>query len=133
MSDFKDRLKEIVKKFGSVRALGEAAGISPRGIEQYFRGSQPTLEKLKAIANAGGVTVEWLATGIDRSKDQNMVPIEKVKDIISIVDDYLSSINRILPSDKKKELIVFLLEEYIEKQYDKETIHDHLKRILRMM
>ncbi len=51
------------KRAGSTTALARQAGISQSGIRRYFRGGDPSRRHLIAIANAAGVSVEWLATG----------------------------------------------------------------------
>ena len=53
----------------SARAFAIKSGISPTALRKYIDGeSTPNLERLIAIAKAGGVSVQWLATG-----DENMV------------------------------------------------------------
>lgn len=48
----------------SVRAFARKAGVSDTFLRQCLAGrTEPTRTKLIAIAEAGGVTVEWLATG----------------------------------------------------------------------
>ena len=60
---FIERLKKCVEIVGSENALAKLAGISQSGIRRYFSGGEPTRTKLNAIAQAAGVSVEWLATG----------------------------------------------------------------------
>ena len=46
--------------------MARHAGLSNGVVLKYKRGdSEPTLSRLKAIAEAGGVAVEWLATGAE--------------------------------------------------------------------
>lgn len=48
---------------GSVRSFAHKAGLSPGTMHNILNGGFPRLDNLVAIANAGGVTLEWLATG----------------------------------------------------------------------
>ena len=63
--DFKQRMSIVAKLAGNATELSRKTGISRRAIGTYLSGcSDPTRERLIAIANASGVTVEWLATGL---------------------------------------------------------------------
>lgn len=61
---FMQRLQLCVDRLGSAAALGRAADISPATIGDYLSGkSDPTREKLVAIAKAAAVPMGWLAVG----------------------------------------------------------------------
>ncbi len=61
--DFALRLKELIA-FQSVRSFARSCQLSETALRKYLNGeSTPNLERLIAIANQSGVTVEWLATG----------------------------------------------------------------------
>lgn len=63
--DFKQRMSIAAKLAGNATELSRKTGISRRAIGTYLAGcSDPTRERLIAIANASGVSVEWLATGL---------------------------------------------------------------------
>lgn len=47
----------------SVRSFAHRAKLSPGTMHNILNGGFPRLDSLVAIANAGGVTLEWLATG----------------------------------------------------------------------
>lgn len=60
---FPQRLAQVIGS-GSIRAFARRAGVSDTFLRQCLAGrTEPTRIKLVAIAAAGGVTVEWLATG----------------------------------------------------------------------
>lgn len=60
---FVRRLEEL-RADGSVAAFARRCGVGESVLRSYFSGvNQPGLEYLVAIADAGGVTVDWLATG----------------------------------------------------------------------
>lgn len=60
---FISRLRELADGAGSVNALSKAAGVSQSGLQRYLNGGEPSRKAVVAIAKAGGVSVEWLATG----------------------------------------------------------------------
>jgi len=60
---FPARLETLIGTL-SVRAFARKAGVSDTFLRQCLAGrTEPTRTKLLAIAEAGGTTVEWLATG----------------------------------------------------------------------
>ncbi|KNC89931.1 repressor [Trabulsiella odontotermitis] len=74
--DFHSRLREVLSKFKSTNAFATASGVSPSGLNRLLDGGYPTLPILISLAKAGGVSVEWLATGNVSSE------AEKRKDIV---------------------------------------------------
>ncbi len=54
----------MIHSFGSVVALATAVGVSDNAIYKWLAGrGQPSVANLVALARAGRVSVEWLATG----------------------------------------------------------------------
>lgn len=65
---FSERLKSIVPT-GSGRDFAKKAGVGYSTVHNYLKGiSSPTLDNLLLLAKAGGVSVEWLATGKESIK-----------------------------------------------------------------
>jgi len=61
---FVSRLKLLIDEFGSARAFARACGVSESAIRKWHGGtSEPTREKLVAMAEAANVSIEWLASG----------------------------------------------------------------------
>lgn len=56
-----DRIKLVIGS--NVAAFSRASGVSESLLRQYSSGSKPGLEKAVNIAEAGGVNLQWLATG----------------------------------------------------------------------
>lgn len=55
---------DYIKRQQGAGNFSKASGVSSTQINRYIRGeSQPTIEPLIALAQAGGVSLEWLATG----------------------------------------------------------------------
>lgn len=69
---FRENLKsELVYQDIRVKELAHKSGINPRTIEQYLSAAakMPSAENAVKIANALGVTVEYLVTGKDQSEN----------------------------------------------------------------
>jgi len=132
---FGERIKKVAKDVGGIEQLSKIAKISKRVISQYISGqSEPTRPKLLAIAQAGNVSIEWLATG-NVTANQNNADLNDVKNMILILDEWLEKQGVILPREKKAELIVFLLEEHAGKDFDferVETIKKHISHMVKM-
>jgi transcriptional regulator with XRE-family HTH domain len=61
---FADRLATLIAPARSERAFAKEIGLSPGGLRGLLHeGNSPTLDTLTAIANARGVSLQWLATG----------------------------------------------------------------------
>lgn len=64
--EFRRRLRLIMQQFGSVADLARSVGVSDNAIYKWVSGrGQPSMVSLVNLARAAGVSVEWLATGID--------------------------------------------------------------------
>lgn len=58
-----ERLRQVAKFAGGATALAEKSGVPLRSFNAYLKGAKMPVERLVAIARAGGVSVHWLATG----------------------------------------------------------------------
>jgi transcriptional regulator with XRE-family HTH domain len=57
------RLKEAMKACGGHAALSERSGVPSRNLSNYLSGRGMRVAALVALADAAGVSVEWLACG----------------------------------------------------------------------
>lgn len=65
------RLNDTIHK--STRSFAEISDITGSGIHKYLKGeSTPNVERLVNIAKAGGVSTEWLATGIEEMDNEDL-------------------------------------------------------------
>ena len=67
---FADRLRTIIGN-GSARAFAHKAGMGDSTFRNILNGGMPRLDNLLRIANAAGVSVEWLATGKEPGKSDS--------------------------------------------------------------
>ncbi|GKW23423.1 XRE family transcriptional regulator [Pectobacterium versatile] len=87
VEQFSERLKSIVPT-GSGRDFAKKAGIGYSTVHNYLQAvSSPTLENLVLLAKAGGVSVEWLATGKEFSKSAGTGQTEKLLKVPFIDSD----------------------------------------------
>jgi phage repressor protein C with HTH and peptisase S24 domain len=104
---FSERLKSIVPT-GSGRDFAKRAGIGYSTVHNYLQAiSSPTLENLVLLAAAGGVSVQWLATGQEFTKPVRPEQMERTLKIPFIGDnDFLLLDSSTFPDlrDKAKAL-----------------------------
>lgn len=100
---FSERLKSIVPS-GSGRDFAKKAGIGYSTVHNYLQAvSSPTLENLVLLAKAGGVSVEWLATGKEFSESANTDQAEELLKIPFINgDDFLLLDSDVFPDLQEK-------------------------------
>ncbi|HEQ1856982.1 TPA: helix-turn-helix transcriptional regulator [Providencia alcalifaciens] len=117
MTSFSDRLWESIGN-ESVLSFAKRAGVSEGVVRKYVKGNaEPTVSRLIAMANAAGVSLNWLATG-DGTKTVNDcntlfksdINIPALSRAIELLDEALLSTNKSLDSFKKAELISALYE-----------------------
>ncbi len=66
---FRSRLTQVIHSFGSVVTLATAMGVSDNAIYKWLAGrGQPSVANLVALARAGRVSLEWLATGSEAAQ-----------------------------------------------------------------
>jgi phage repressor protein C with HTH and peptisase S24 domain len=71
---FRSRLTQVIHSFGSVVALATAIGVSDNAIYKWLRGlGHPSVANLVALARAGRVSVEWLATGAEAAQSAQAI------------------------------------------------------------
>ncbi|MFI3036986.1 XRE family transcriptional regulator [Atlantibacter hermannii] len=109
VAQFSQRLKSIVPS-GTGRDFAKKAGIGYSTMHNYLQAaSSPTLENLVLLAKAGGVSVEWLATGKEFTKSVNPVQAERMLKVPFIdSNDFLLLDSSTFPSlqEKQQNLVV---------------------------
>ena len=71
---FRSRLTQVIHSFGSVASLATAVGVSDNAIYKWLAGrGQPSVANLVALARAGRVSVEWLATGAESAQSSQAI------------------------------------------------------------
>jgi len=71
---FRSRLTQVIHAYGSVVSLATAVGVSDNAIYKWLAGrGHPSVANLVALARAGRVSVEWLATGAESAQGATAV------------------------------------------------------------
>ena len=119
-STFPARLADVIGD-SSVRAFARRAGVSDTFLRQCLAGrTEPTRPKMLAIAEAGSVSVEWLATGQGTRTYGLATPAvlesghepdrETLEAVIEIVESVLEDTDRPLSPSNKARLICAVYE-----------------------
>lgn len=88
--EFKDRLKNLLDnvKIGGKRVtvyrIGKETPISMTSVNMYLKGSIPSYDKAKILADYFGVSVEWLMTGEDSPKIESNAELIPVPEFIEV-------------------------------------------------
>jgi len=109
-STFPERLAQVIGS-SSVRGFARRAEVSDTFLRQCLSGrTEPTRTKLIAIARAGEVSVEWLATGTTSvtTADPEATTIDRprLEASIAAAESALASSNRSLSAPAKARLVV---------------------------
>jgi len=102
--NFRDRLRELIEFSGMLdKEVAEKVGISKNAIDSYVgsRACMPSLEVGVRLAKVLGVSVEYLVTGIDSTKET-----EVENKHLRILMHYFSVL-----SDRDKKLLLNLAED----------------------
>ena len=95
--NFKENLHYLMDCKGmQIKELSSATGISENTIKSYLKenSAEPKISKAVQIAEALGVSVEFLATGKDSS--QNEIHFSEFIEIVSLMKDFSSKNLRIV-------------------------------------
>lgn len=89
--NFRDRL-EILIGDRSIRAAAAAWSLPTSTINNYLnKGTEPALKVVMQIANAEGVSLEWLATGLDKAhsatNSPKTPPLDPMRDMWGLIFD----------------------------------------------
>ena len=66
---FTRRIEQLVQEAGGQNAFARRLGMSQSGVARLVKGGEPTLSTLKAIANASGKSLAWVANGETSAPD----------------------------------------------------------------
>lgn len=62
-SDIGSRIASLIPEGESQNAFARRCGIGDTTLRKYLAGAQPSSDRLVAMADAAGVSIEWLASG----------------------------------------------------------------------
>lgn len=130
--NFIKRLRKLAAKTGGIGRLAKKANIPLSTMDKYLLGSAPTYEKLVAIAHAGSVSVDWLATGRDY-RETAPVNIKILRDITTEVEKIFNDYGVKIKPEKKAKFISNLYEEMINEKSNLDDVKEEITRLAEMM
>lgn len=92
--EFKDRLKNLLDnvKIGGKRVtvyrIGKETPISMTSVNMYLKGSIPSYDKAKILADYFGVSVEWLMTGEENKSSSEVQIVDTNVMMVPLVNQY---------------------------------------------
>ncbi|MDZ7827949.1 MAG: helix-turn-helix transcriptional regulator [Halofilum sp. (in: g-proteobacteria)] len=110
----------------SIRAFARKAGVSDTFLRQCLAGrTEPTRTKLILLADAGGCSVEWLATGQDlraatagsevRKPAPGSIDPGLLRKIIETVEEVLAEHRHVLAPERKALVVAALYDRELDK------------------
>ena len=134
-TSFSERVRYISQKVGGIEKLSTLAEISKRVISQYISGqSEPTRPRIIAMANAGDVSVEWLATGLGEKSTRPVNDI-LLANVVDAVKSEMEKQHVIIPTVRFAKIISALYDELngSDKQDDKKSIEKRARIIINII
>lgn len=134
--DIPERMTKVVSLVGSSEQLARVTGLSSRAIGKYRSGeSLPGLGALIAIADATGVSIDWIATGdgpMMRGEATGSVvactrphlDTELLHLVVEAIEEGLRQVDRIMEPMAKADLVLAVYDLYtdMEQPVDKVKI-----------
>lgn len=126
--------KRIAEVMGDrkVSWFARECGFGESLLRKYLAGAQPNTSNLVAIANVGGVTLDWLATGrLPKTRaelragpsapaaglDQGRLQLA-----LATVEEGLAATRRVMAPDKKAELVLAVYDLYQEPSITRDRV-----------
>lgn len=137
-SEISKRIDEIIKKAGGQKTISEKTGIPLKSISNYCLGiSPPKLEPLIQIAEATGVSLDWIATGKgEPNKTEPAVTaaldMEALEAAIALTEEAATSVGAKL-TPKKKAYIASMIYEDIADTPEKRDSDVDMTNVVRLV
>lgn len=87
VTDFAERLRQIIAEFGSRYALAKCSRIPGSTLQSYEAGSKPGIDALTTLARVANVDLNWLVTGMGEMRPTGLVSGASLADFV-VVDQY---------------------------------------------
>ena len=121
---FLERLRIIAK--GNYKDLARRADILPSRMQRLKGGVEPVISVVIALAKAGGVSVEWLATGEEPEKPnaitkpepktsrEDSISAERLEEALEAVDGVCTEYRVALDQSTKAQAAVLIYEIFVD-------------------
>lgn len=138
-SDLAQRIALLMNGMSGL-AFAQKCGFSDSLLRKYLAGSIPGADKLVAIARAGGVSVDWLATGEGPMRPEGREPAAPPLDeallelAVRLLEEWLAERRLVLRPEPKAKAIAALYEIGLEAQAEGRGLEQRqVDRILRLV
>ena len=84
-----NRLREALRRGGGNKVVSERSGVPLANLQTYLKGREMRIDTAIALAEACGVTLEWLATGKDPAPQAPPAAAARPPKLFSFVDTEL--------------------------------------------
>lgn len=124
------RISEILGE-RKVSWFAKECGFGESLLRKYLAGSQPNAANLVAMADAAGVTVDWLATGrLPKMRAElkagaatgSGLDAARLQLAIATVEEGLAATRRVMAPDKKAELVLAVYDLFQEPAVTRERV-----------
>jgi transcriptional regulator with XRE-family HTH domain len=140
LGGFAERLREVIRAYGSANAIARAIERSEGAVRKWLRGdSEPNVTDLRSLCEKTHTSIEWLVTGrgereaIPLGVQETPPPYQNttrepldyalLEGVIGAVDEELHGAGLELPAAKKSMLVVTLYDLCHErKEVDREAV-----------
>jgi transcriptional regulator with XRE-family HTH domain len=137
-----ERVRSLLRDGESQADFAARAGVSQAGLSGILRGAIPGIDVVIAIANAGGVSVEWLALGIEQpghrerktqvaARQENPLDYDLLRVVIEVVEKELKSRRKQLSPEIKAEVFA-LAYAIMRDEEDHQQGSDKIVRLARL-
>lgn len=138
------RIRECARMVGSGDELARRSGVPRRTLETYLSGrSEPKATGLALIADAAGVSLDWLLLGRGepipcglpaKGPAHAMLDATLLTQVVSAIEDWLAANNQTLAAPKKADVIVLAYELVRQgaANGEAESALQHVARLLRV-
>lgn len=121
---FAQRLKEVIGE-RKIVWFAKECGLPESNIRSYLSGKFPGIDKAAAMAEAGGVTLDWLATGrlpktraelraVSGTASEPVRDLTRLQLAIATVEEGLAATRRVMAPEKKAQLVLAVYDLYQE-------------------
>jgi len=136
--NFHDRLSLILEKEESIAGFARKAGVSEGTIRSYLRaGTLPKIDNAAAIAEAAGVSLDWLWFGETEAMlpENEELHLDHLILAIQFIEDWLTKHKRSISVNNKARMISKLYEIILEdEKLGLGTIDEHrVNQILKLV
>lgn len=131
---FQERINVLIDRCGGPTELSKRSGLSRRVIDKYRNGeSDPSRQRLVALAEAAEVSISWLANGegdmeassapgAPHREEQSTLDEELLSNAIEVLEEFLAEKRLHLNPGKKASAIALLYQISIDQKGSKRPI-----------